>query len=115
MTETKDLNKFHQLAKTNCCDWSLIGPNKKTNYCWGKGIKCVVLDNKFCTYFSFVVLPYKLLKQYKIEYDEIWNKINNPKPTYYRICNVKGCDNEFESKNRNQNKCPECTKKSKEK
>lgn len=111
----KDLLKFHQVVKKNCCDWSLNGPNNKTNYCWGSGNKCIVLDNKFCSYFANVVLPYKPLKEYKLLYDSIWNKINNPKPVYYKVCVNEGCENEFEIKNKNQIMCPDCLKKNKEK
>lgn len=115
MAETKDLLKFHQLAKKNCSHWSLNGPNNKHDYCWQMGIKCLVLENKFCTYFSSIALPYKPIKQFKIEYDSIWNKFNNSKHVYYRICSNKNCENEFESRNRNQNKCADCVKKCNEK
>jgi hypothetical protein len=107
---------FFKFAKGHCCNYSQVGPNGKSHYCWQEGCTCMLHPSvdMGCFYFVNAVLPLnKELEAKWLALQKPWKTSPldpaQPKPAsvrvLYRVCK---CGQRFAPASNRQRLCPEC-------
>jgi hypothetical protein len=103
--------KFIRFARRACCNYSEVGPMKRSAYCWldhpEGGHTCLLATGNPCEWFEKAVLPLDKDLQAEWERLHLAKPEPGPLPASYRICR---CGKSFKANSNRQSRCRACAK-----